>query len=140
MAEQSQHAAKQIASLIAEIQCETGEAVASMHEGTKQVALGSEVVTQAGQSFNGIATSVEKVTAQIRDISVAIQKMATGSQQIVMSVREIGEISKSTSGEMQSVSAATEEQSASIQEVASASKALALMAEELQTAVSVFKV
>jgi len=140
LAEQSQDAAKQIASLITEIQHETGETVISMHEGMQQVALGSQVVTHAGQSFNNIAASVEKVTSQIRDISAAIQQMATGSRQIVMSVREIEEISKRNAGKTQSVSAATEEQSASIQEVASSSQALAGVADELQIAVSVFKV
>lgn len=140
LAEQSQDAAKQIAALIAEIQHETSDAVTSMQEGTKQVALGNQTVTQAGLSFSRIAISVEKVTSQIRDISAAIQQMASGSQQIVMSVREIEGISRRTSEETQSVSAATEEQSASMQEVASASQALANMAEELQTAMSVFKV
>jgi len=140
LVEQSQDAAKQITSLITEIQRETGETVISMQEGTKQVALGSQVVTQAGQSFKSIAGSVEKVTEQITGISEAIQLMATGSQQIVVSVREIGEISKSAAGETQNVSAATEEQSASMQEIAAASQALALMAEELQIAISVFKV
>ena len=140
LAEQSQAATKQITALIAEIQSETDEAVISIHEGTKQVALGSQVVTQAGESFNSIAGSVEKVTSQIKGISMAIQQMATGSQQIVLSVREIEEISKGTAGEMQTVSAATEEQSASMQEVASAGQALARMAEELQSAITVFKV
>lgn len=140
LAEQSHEAAKLITVLIAEIQRETDEAVISMHEGTKQVDLGSQVVMQSGQSFNSIAGSVEKVTVQIRNISVAIQQMATGSQQIVMSVQDIEEISKHTARESQSVSAATEEQSASMQEVAAASQALARMAEELQIAISVFKV
>jgi len=140
LAEQSQDAAQHIATLIAEIQCETGEAVMSMDKGIQQVTLGSQVVASAGQSFESIAGSVQKVTSQIREISVAIQVMATGSQQMVLSVREIEEISKHTAGQTQSVSSATEEQSASIQQVASASQTLDRMAEELQSAVSVFKV
>ena len=140
LAEQSHNATKQITSLIGQIQSETDEAVISMNEGTKQVTIGNQVVTQAGQSFNSITGSVEKVTSQIKSISLAIQQMATGSQQIVMSVREIEKISKRTAGETQNVSAATEEQSASMQEVAAASQALAQMAEELQIAISAFKV
>lgn len=139
LAEQSQDATKQIAALITEIQQETGEAVLSMQEGTKQVALGNQLVEQAGQAFVNIADSVAKVTLQIRDISAAIQQMATGSQQIVISIHEIEETAKRMSAETQNVSAATDKQTESMHEVAAACQSLANMAEELQTAISIFK-
>lgn len=140
LAEQSHDAAKQIATLIADIQIETDKAVVSMADGTREVRLGTEVVNAAGDAFSEIASLVGQVSDQIQGITAEIQKMASGSQQIVISMRNIDEISKDTAGQMQTVSAATEEQSASMEEIASSSQALARMAEELRTIVSRFKV
>lgn len=140
LAEQSQEAAKQIASLIAEIQTETDSAVSAMNDGTREVKVGSEVVNTAGQAFKEIVTLIAEVSSQIRESSTAIQQMASGSKQIVTSVRDIDYIGKEAVGQTQTVSAATEEQSASMEEIAVSSQALAKMAEELQNTVGKFKV
>lgn len=140
LAEQSQEAAKQIASLISEIQTETESAVDAMNNGTREVKVGAEVVNNAGQAFKEIVSLIAEVSAQIREISAAIQQMAAESQQIVVSVRNIDCISRETAGETQTVSSAVEEQSASMEEIAASSQALAKMAEELQNAVRKFKI
>lgn len=140
LAEQSQDAAKEIASLIGEIQGDTNQAVLAMNEGTSEVKKGTEVAQAAGQSFSEIALLIEEVSDQIRDISAAIEQMASGSQQIVSSVKEIANISKDTTGQTQTVSAATEEQTASIQEIASSSTDLSQMAGNLQAIVSKFRI
>jgi len=140
LAEQSQEAAKQIADLIGEIREDTDSAVAAMNDGTKEVRVGAEVVNDAGKAFQLIYRSIADVSTQMREISAAIQQMASGSQQVVASVREIDAISKGAAGKAQTVSAATEEQSATMEEIAASSQALAKMAEELTQAVSSFKV
>ncbi|MBP2628115.1 MAG: mcpA 4 [Firmicutes bacterium] len=140
LAEQSQHAAKQIAALITEIQNDTDEAVVAMAEGTKEVQLGTEVVNSAGQTFGKIADLIGQVSDQVQGISAATQQMASSSQQIVISVRDIDKISKNTAEETETVSAATEEQSASMEEIASSSQALAKLAEDLQETVSKFRI
>lgn len=140
LAEQSQDAAKQIASLIGEIQGETEKAVTAMDEGTREVKIGAEVVHESGQVFQNIANKVNHVAIQVKEISQAIEHMAEGSQKIVASVREIDQLSKNASSESQSVSAATEEQSASMEEIASASQALAKLAMDLRSEVGRFKI
>ena len=140
LAEQSQDAAKQIASLIGEIQGDTDKAVVAMDAGTREVKVGSEVVTAAGQAFKEIAGLILQVSDQVREISAAIQQMASGTQQIVTSVKEIDSLSKTAAGETQTVSAATEEQSASMEEIASSSQALAKLAQDLQAAVNKFRI
>ena len=139
LAEQSQDAAKQIAQLIGEIQGDTDKAVVAMAEGTREVKIGSEVVTAAGQAFKEIAGLVMQMSEQVREISAATQQMASGSQKIVTAVKNIGEQAKLANGEAQTVSAATQEQSASIEEIASSSQALSMLAQDLQTAVSRFR-
>lgn len=140
LAEQSQDAAKKIADLIGEIQGDTDKAVVAMDAGTREVKVGTEVVTAAGKAFEEIVTLVTNVSGQVREISAVMQQMASGSQQIVASVKVIDELSKEAVGQAQTVSAATEEQSASMEEIASSSQSLAQLAQELQSAVSKFRV
>jgi len=140
LAEQSQDAAKQIAALISEIQEDTDKAVVAMDEGTREVKVGTEVVTTAGHAFKEIAATLAHASEQVKEISAAMQQMASGSQHVVISVKQIDEYSKASVGQAQTVSAATEEQSASMEEIASSSQSLAKLAQDLQTAVSHFRV
>ncbi len=140
LAENSQEAAKQIATLINEIQGDTGKAVEAMNNGAREVQIGTGMVTEAGNAFKEIAGLVTAVASQVQEISTVIEQVAVGSRQIVRSVRKIDEFSKKTAGEAQNVSAATEEQLASMEEIASSSEALAKLAQELQAAVTKFKV
>ncbi len=139
LAEQSQEAAKKIADLIGEIQGDTDKAVVAMSDGTREVKTGAEVVNAAGAAFREIVDLVSQVSGQVREISAAVQQMAGGSQQIVGSVRKIDALSKKAAGESQSVSAAAEEQLASMEEISSSSQALATLAQDLQNAVTRFR-
>jgi len=140
LAEQSQEAAKQITLLISAIQNDTAKAVTAMIDETEQVKRGTDIVDKAGNTFGEINTLVQQMSIQTVNVSVEIQQMATGSHSMVMLVGKIDTISKNTAEQTQTVSAATEEQSASMQEIASSSQALANMAEEIQSAISKFKV
>jgi methyl-accepting chemotaxis protein len=140
LAEQSQDAAKQIATLISEIQGDTNTAVVAMNEGTREVKLGTEIVNASGHAFQEIATLVTHVSSQIKEISSAIEQMAIGSQQIVGLVKRMDDLSRKASGEAQAVSAATEEQLASMEKIAASSQALAKLAMDLQGAVNKFQI
>lgn len=140
LAEQSQEAAKQIASLITDIQAETDKAVAAMSEGTREVKIGTEVVHNAGQSFKQIAGLIEQLSIQGQEIAASVQQMGAGSQQLFVAVKEINTVSKNAAAQTQTVLAATEEQSASMEEIAASSQSLAKLAEELQQAIQRFKV
>jgi len=80
LAEQSHDAAKRISTLISEIQGDTDKAVVAMSEGTREVKIGTEVVTTAGNAFRERAILVTEVSNQVKEISAAIQQMAGGSQ------------------------------------------------------------
>jgi len=139
LAEQSHVAAKQIGDLIETIQSDTDKAVVAMSEGTHEVKAGAQVVNAAGQSFREIVELVSELSRQIADISGAIQQMANGSQETVGAMNGIDQISKQTAEQTHSVLDFVEEQSTSIKEIAASSHSLAKMAEELQVAVSKFK-
>ncbi|MGL5269550.1 MAG: methyl-accepting chemotaxis protein [Selenomonadaceae bacterium] len=140
LAEQSQAAAKEITTLISQVQGKTNSAVTFMSEGKKEVEEGTGIVGAAGENFNQILEKVRDITKQINEIAAAIAGIRTGSENIVAAVAHIDTESKRTSEQSQTISAATEEQSASVEEIAAASKHLAQMAEDLQQEIHKFKV
>jgi len=139
LAEQSESAAKQIASLIAHIQGETEKAVVSMSTGTSEVKKGAAVVGSAAETFNNIVRMVGGVSRQADEISGSMSEMTKNCVAIVETVREIDAVSMRAAGHTQTVSAATEEQLASLEEISSSSQALAKMAQDLQRAIGSFK-
>ncbi|HWR41756.1 methyl-accepting chemotaxis protein [Sporomusa sp.] len=140
LAEQSQAAAQQITSLVAEIQADTQLAVQAMQSGTVAVKSGTEVVTAAGSAFNEIIQQITGLSAGIKTIAVAIGQMADYGGNIASTVNHIEIISKDISGQTQTVSAATEEQSAAMEEIAASSQKLADMAADLQHLVEKFRI
>lgn len=140
LAEQSAEAATQISSLIGENQSNIDNAVSAMENGVKDVEKGISVVKHAGESFEQIANAVAEVSCQVHEISSTSQQMASTSQQVVSSIHMIDSIGKDNQEQTQTVSASTEEQTASVEEIASSSESLSYLAQDLQTAISVFKV
>jgi len=139
LAEKSEESAQQIAALISTIQHETQEAVQAMEQGTKEVALGLEVVNDAGKAFEQIQDSVEQVTVQIQAVTANSAQMYEGTEEAVELVNLIAEVAEQSADGTQSVSAAAQQQLASMEEVASSAEALGKMAEELQDLVRKFK-
>lgn len=140
LAEQSEEAAKLIATLIGEIQFETGQAVIAMHSGTNEVQIGAKVVADAGIAFQNIIELVKEITTEIMEIATSGEQVLSDSQEIVTVIRGINEVTQETAAQSQTVSAATEEQAASMEEIAATSRSLTTMAAELQDAAQKFKI
>ena len=140
LAEQSQDAAKQITTLISEVQSKTDSAVTFMNDSKKVVDTGAGVVAEAGRNFNEIYQKVSQVAEQVHEISAAIEEITSGTNEVVNSVKEIDVESQKTAEQTQNISASTQEQSASIEEIASASQHLAKLATDLQHEIGKFKI
>jgi methyl-accepting chemotaxis protein len=140
LAEQSQLATKQIATLIHDIQTDTHKATTAMKKGTSEVQSGYEAVGEAGKAFINISELVQTVSEQIQEILPAVEGLAVDSRQVVDSVSAVEEISRQTSEQTHSISSASQEQSAAMEEVAASSDMLARLAERLQETVSKFKI
>jgi methyl-accepting chemotaxis protein len=139
LAEESQSAAKQIATLIGEIQTRTSTAVVAMNQGTTEVEKGTEVVDQAGAAFQSIKNQVTEAAELAHGVAEGLAKLAASSGQVLTAMKEVDTVSRDIASQSQNISAATEEQSAAMEEIASSSQALAHLAEDLQTAVRQFK-
>jgi methyl-accepting chemotaxis protein len=140
LAEESNRAAGQIGILIERNQLNMDQAVAATEAGAAGIEAGISMANATGETFAKIVKSILHLSEQIREISEAIQQMATGNRDLVASIEEIDHISKNSAAQVQTVSAATEEQSASMEEIASSSQSLANLAAELQEAVAKFRV
>lgn len=139
LAEQSQEAAGQIASLISQIRTETEQAVESMNKGTQEVKSGAGIVEEAGQAFMLITNLSDNAAKSIDDVVATVQTVAASAKEIVESVKKVELMSASVTEETQSVSAATQQQSASMDEIANSSHNLANLAQNLQEQAEKFK-
>ncbi len=140
LAEQSGNAAKQVSTIILEIQSEITNAVKSMHEGTDAVKQGMIIVKNTGDSFQNILSDVDDVSKQMQRTSDEVIETYHGTQDVVKSMNKITEITKESAESTQNIAAATEEQSALMKEVANAAEALTEMAVELEATFSIFKI
>ena len=94
LAERSSRATKEIASLIADVQRDTDEAVAAMADGAVEVGQGSELATRSGQAIDELAAAVAATRSAAEQIGSRIQIMATASDGVVGAIREIDRIAK----------------------------------------------
>jgi methyl-accepting chemotaxis protein len=140
LAEQSASSAKQIVSLVGNIQRETDRAIHVMEKGKIEVNAGVEAVTIAGTSFRTIVAEIDTVVEQIRQVSVAAKHLAGGTVKAVESIGNISIITEQTAASTQEVSATAEEQTATMISVSQSAEALAKLGEGLTRLVSKFKV
>lgn len=140
LAEQSQGAAKKIATLIAEIQTDTVKAVEAMKDGNQEVEKGAKVVVEAGNAFEEITQLIREVTHQVRGIAFEIEQISHGNERIIRAVEEVEQISQEITDQTHSVSASTEQQSASVEEIASSCQILENMTMELEKILRKFRV
>jgi len=140
LAEESSKATQRIANLIGKNEMNMNDVVTATRNSTLGVQEGVKVVMSAGDAFQNIASSVERLSSQINGISESIDQIADTSQEVVVAVHNIDRISKDNADEADTVCAAIEEQTASLQEIAAASHGLAVAAGELQGEISKFRV
>lgn len=140
LAEQSSSSAKQIVTLVGNIQRETERAIVVMEKGKIEVNAGVEAVTIAGTSFKTIVAEIETVVEQIRQVSVAVKHLADGTAQAVESISSIGFITEQAAASTQEVSASAEEQTATMFTVSQSAETLAKLGEGLTQLITKFKV
>jgi len=119
LAEQSAGAAKEIYSLINEVQKESAHAVSSMSQGYKEVQAGESIVRDVAHGLQDIISAVQGLSGQIQDVAASAEQMTAGVQNVV---------------------ASTEEQTASMEEITSSIESLTRMADDLQALADRFKV
>jgi methyl-accepting chemotaxis protein len=140
LAEQSSDSAENIKNLIIKIQEETKRAIQSMDTATNEVNEGISLVHSVGEIFDVIRHSSNDVAQQIGDVTAAVQRIYSTTEQIVQTVNKITDIADEVAVNMHNVSSATEEQLASMEEISAASVSLSGLSEKMQMNIHKFKV
>ena len=138
LADQSNQAAQKINELIAGIMKNSQEAVTAMRHGAEEVVNGSELVNEAGGTFNNIVNMVNSISEESSTMSSIVEQLSGGTETIARNIHDIEQMSISVADETSNVSAASQEQTASSYEVAQAYDRLAGNAQELQDFVAQF--
>ncbi len=139
LAEDSQHAANQIAGLIEKTRTDTSQAVAAMYKGLERVQDGTVVTAGAGKAFEEIVSTTNGLLQQVNGVAGLIQELAGDSKAIVVSADTIVGISKKTMVELETVAGVSTEQAASAQEITAAVLAMEKLAEGLNELVAKFR-
>ena len=110
LAEESQNAAQEIATILADIGSSTSRTMGLVEQSVERTGAGLELVEAARDAFTRIEASVGDV--------------ATGVDQIGAATEEVASVATQSSAATEEVSASTEETAASMQEVSAASSQL----------------
>ena len=139
LAEQSETAAREIATIIKDIQLETVETVAAMDKSGREIATGVTVVATSGAAFKEIYDAIKNVREEVGRIVALTTEQQQRSGQVEHAVHGIADAARLNAASAEQVAAASQEQNASVQEIAAASASLAKMSAELQQAVTQFR-
>ena len=126
LAERTAKATQEIGDMIHQIQRDTKGAVAAMEEGTEKVVSGVTLANKTGEALATIADRVTETADMIEHIAVAAEEQSVATQEIAADLENVARVSQESAG------GATES--------AKASHDLSVLASELQTIVSNFKV
>ena len=140
LAEESQHAAEQIATLIREIQSETNRAVDVVEESARRSESGAATVDAAREAFASIGTTVEEVTARVEQVLGSIEGVKSTAVEMSSSMIETASVAQQSSAAIEEASASSEETSASTQQIVASADQLRQTAAELEGLVKQFKV
>jgi methyl-accepting chemotaxis protein len=139
LAEESQHAAAEIAGLIREIQAETHKAVAAVEDGATRTEAGVATVEHTRGAFERIEKSIDDISGRVQQIAASVRGIADGAEQMQGEIAEVASVAEASSASSEQVSAAAQQTSASTQEIAASAQSLAATAEQLEQLVGRFR-
>ena len=109
LAERTTKATKEIATMIKQIQRDTGNAVESMEEGTKEVEHGKTLTNKAGVSLTEIVTASQKVLDIIAQVAAASEQQSTTAEEISRNIEAISSVSQESASGTQQIAKAAED-------------------------------
>lgn len=139
LADTTAAAAKQITSVVEEVNAEMTAAVAAMRTGTGGIKESSEDLSIIVTSLSDIVTKVEDTTTRTTQIRELAQSQGHSAEEIVRAIDEIAGVIQANASASKDLSAATEGQSSTVREVVDLSGKLRDMSSELSGTVSRFK-
>ena len=127
LAERTSQATQEIDEMIGKIQGDTRDVVASMEEGMRDVAQGTELASRSGEALEQIGRGVDEVNELMAQLTVSSKEQALTSDQIVRATSEMNEL-------VQLVTKAMGEQSQAVDVVSHSSEEMQQRVEQVSGA------
>lgn len=140
LAEQSQKAAHEVATIVHTIQEEIATIVEQNEEGVKTVIQGVEVTNETISTFDNILHETESTIQTITNMVELFAQNDKVSKEVLQSFIEVNSMAEHTSHQADQSAAAAEEGAASIQEIYASSEELSRQADSLRDIVLQFKI
>ena len=138
LAEDSGNAAKQIATLISEIQEGTDNAVVSIQQGSEEVTNGAEALNNVAIDIDQVVESGGTIANMVQDIAAAAQEQSASIEEITSSIEEVSAISEESAASTEEASASVQEQNATMQELAKSADELSCLSHDMKSVVDKF--
>lgn len=139
LAERSASSSQQVSQLINLIMQLMEATIVTMSEATEEVKLGTDLVDEAGSSFEVIYQSNESSAASVEEVRRTVHQLSENAQLLVHSMQQLVHFANATVDGTQTISAAAQEQLASMQEVDTSANFLSSLSEKLHTLIERFK-
>lgn len=139
LAEQSNQFTDEIAMIINHLTEKVGKAVSTMTHVEKIVGEQTESVGETQRKFEEMTLAVDTMKENLAQLNQAGIEMGHKRDEIIQSIENLSAIAEENAAGTQQAAASVEEQTASMDEIAGTSETLAKLAEEMQAAVSRFK-
>lgn len=120
LADDAQRSADQIAALVAQIQDQTGAAIAAMEQAVGAVEEGFETIDSNRETFFDVGSAVHRLHEGAATVSELAAGIAFGAGQVRAQIEEVAAVAEQSSASTEQVSAATQETSAGAQDVTEA--------------------
>lgn len=94
LAEQAKYSADEVANIVKGTQTETENVVKEMEQGTMEFKEMNQAITNVGNKFEQILTSIKTIAANNNDSSATTEELSSSSQQIMSTFEQITSISQ----------------------------------------------
>ncbi|MBT2678907.1 HAMP domain-containing protein [Bacillus sp. ISL-35] len=140
LAELSSKSTENIKDIIERINGDTNHTVVAMETVLEDVNKGMSAVSEAGEVFNSIQSSVEGVSCQIQEVTTTSEEMSASAEEITASAIETAKIAEQAAASTQQTVAITNRQGHLITDLAHTVEGLSNMAEKLKKLSGNFKI
>ncbi|MGV3588863.1 MAG: HAMP domain-containing protein [Adhaeribacter sp.] len=139
LAEGSRKSANEIATLVDDVKKDTSSAAAAISTMEGRVLKGKNATFEASGAFKNIANSTGETLRSSQDILTATEVQKSSISDVVKYVEEVVAIAEQTANGTQQVAGTAKQLSGSMQELTASSQQLNEIADDLQIAISAFK-
>lgn len=140
LAEQSMASTKEITEIIQRTQQQTVETVERAHTAGDIIQNQNQSVHSTAEVFKQIASSMEELVSEVRQIMVEIAEMERNKDDVVMVIQNVSAVSEQTAASSQQITASSEEQVSGIEQLAGFAQDLSDTAQQLLRSVQKFTI